>query len=217
VKQTREQLRDFAKEHLLYEVEMLRGLTEELKRVLDHRNAGGDVDVLYPLAVRNAMVDSFAIRARLLIDFLYGLKGPKPDDTLAEHYVAGDWRPPKLSEELKNARDKVNKGVAHLTYHRLLEEKEWPYGQIWLELAAIVRVFAKQAPELLPPEVATKIIELTEPISARDMPHAASLTHRPLVLEGDVTTASRSRSFSQDVPTTSVSEIVEQTRRQGCV
>jgi hypothetical protein len=173
------------------------------------------VDKLCPLAVRNAMVESFAARARLLIDFLYGPKAPKADDTLAEHYVAGDWDPPELSERLADVREKVNKGVAHLTYNRFLETKGWPYGQIWLELAAIIRCFATQAsPELLPPEVAAKIIDLTKPIDARDMSHAASLTHRPLVVEGDVTTASRSGSFSQNVPTTSVSEIVEQTRRE---
>jgi hypothetical protein len=217
VKQPPGQLRDFAKEHLLYEVEMLRGLTEELIRVLDHSEAGGDLDELYPLAVRNAMVESFAVRARLLIDFLYGPGTPKPDDTLAEHYVAGDWHPLELPDGLQDVRRKVSKGVAHLTYHQLLEEetKGWQYGEIWLELAPLIAGFAKQAsPELLLPEVAAKIIGLTdEPIDdTRDVSHAASVTHRAAEL--GVTTSSGAGSFSQDVPTTSVSEIVEQTRRE---
>jgi hypothetical protein len=92
---TPEQLRDFAREHLLYEVRMLRRLTVALKDVLDHREAGGDIEQLYPLEVRNAMVESFAVRARLLIDFLYGPRvvNPKSDYTLAEHYIVGDWEP----------------------------------------------------------------------------------------------------------------------------
>jgi hypothetical protein len=216
VNQDPEQLRVFAERHLLYEVEMLRSLTVELKRALDHREAGGDLDELYPLAVRNAMVESFAVRARLLIDFLYGPNYTRSDDTLAEHYIAGKWHLPDLPEALQDVRAKVDKGVAHLTYHRPLEEarKGWLYGQIWLDLAAIIRAFARQAsPELLPSGVAAMIIELTEPIDAKDVIYAASVTHSSLVAKLDVSTATRSVSLSQDAPTISVSELAERTRR----
>jgi hypothetical protein len=214
---TQRELRVFAEDHLLYEIEMLRGLTKELKRVLDYRDAGGDLDALYPLAVRNAMVESFAIRARLLVEFLYGSKvmTPRQDDTLAEHYVTGEWDLPDLPVGLKDVRKRVGKGVAHLTYHRLLDERKgWDYGQMWLELATIIRGFAGRAsPALLPPEVAAKIIDLTEPIDAKDVLYAASVTGRLLVAGLHVSTASHPVVYPRNVPTTSIAELVEQVQR----
>lgn len=47
------------------------------------------------------MVESFAVRARLLVAFLYGSRvmTPRPDDALAEHYVAGDWDLPEFPDD----------------------------------------------------------------------------------------------------------------------
>jgi hypothetical protein len=210
VNRTREELRIYAKEHLLYEVEMLRGLTERLLEVFQHREAGGDVDDLYPLSVRNAMVESFASRARTLVEFLYRRRSTWPSDVLAAHYVAGDWDPPELPDALKDVKARVDKGVAHLTYDRLdvtEEEKPWSYGRIWLDLSAMLRNFADQAsPELLEPEVTALIVELTEPIASGTVSRAASLTHIELIAV-TTSTASQSDPFLQGIPT-QVSELL---------
>jgi hypothetical protein len=207
-----EKLRVFAERHVLYEVEMLRELTAELKGVVEYAGAGHDLDELYPVAVRNAMVESFAFRARLLADFIYGY-GSHEDDTFAKHYVVGVWAPAKV-DRLEEVRRKVNKGVVHLTYHRLLDEgKGWQFGEIWLDLARLLTDFAIQAsPDRLPPKVAKKIAELVEPIDGYDRFHmaaAASATQSHVV-----TTASHSMPVVADVPTTSVSEIVDQAMRR---
>jgi hypothetical protein len=211
---TSDQLGAFANEHLLYEVEMLRELTAKLKEVVEHARAGHDVDEVYPVVVRNAMVESFAVRTRLLVDFIYGY-GSHKDDTFAEHYVDGRWAPAKL-DWVEEARDKVNKGVAHLTYHRLLDERKgWQFEEIWLDLARLLRDFASEAsPDRLPPEAAKKIINLVEPIDGHDafrtIAAAASQTQTQFV----VSTTSQSGPIIRDVPTTSVSEIVDQLRRK---
>jgi hypothetical protein len=207
---TPEQLGSFAEKHLLYEVEMLRGLTLELQRVVDRVEEGGDHDDLYPLAVRNAMVESFVIRTRLLTDFIYGY-GSHEDDTFAKHYVEGAWDPATI-DRLEEAKKVVNKGVAHLTYYRLLiEKKEWQYGLIWLDLAQLLEDFVRKAsPDRLPPDVAAKILTLLEPIESPHLIASASRTDSPVV----ISTASDPISVSSGIPTTSVSDLIDQQKRK---
>jgi len=75
-------------------------------------------------------------------------------------------------------------------------------------LAPIIEAFAREAsPELLPPEVAAQINDLvTEPTDATAMSSAASAT------QSGTTITTSSRSGSQHVPTTSISEIVKRVR-----
>jgi len=100
---TPDQLGEFAWEHLLYEVEMLRRLTAQLKSAVELDRAGDDLDDWRPVKVRNALVESVAVRSRLLIDFLYGY-GSRADDTLAEHYVEGKWAPVELDRRARVSR-----------------------------------------------------------------------------------------------------------------
>ena len=67
--------------------------------------------------VRNAVVDSFLIRSRLLIDFLCRDQA-RNDDVIALDYFH-DFSPkpyrPYMSKELDREREKINKRLVHLT------------------------------------------------------------------------------------------------------
>jgi hypothetical protein len=178
-----DELRGFAKDHLLYEVEMFSLLTARLLKALAHDAEAGkrDLDWL-DIETRNAQVESFAIHTRALLGFLYEPRHSKPDDAMASHFVPDGWKPPPLRPALQRVGPRVGKEVAHLTYGRLRvdeEAKGWPYGQIWLDVAAVLREFLAQAsPELLPEEVARKIHGLTAPPSnTGTITEALSTTH----------------------------------------
>jgi hypothetical protein len=80
---------------------------------------------------RNALLESWTVHFRAIYDFLY--LEPKGDDM-----VAGDWFPdgqwPSLrgvpAPNVTEARKRVNKDIAHLTYDRLKRGGEsvfWPH------------------------------------------------------------------------------------------
>jgi hypothetical protein len=199
---TPDEFGSFAREHLLYEVWMLRGLTDRLLEVLEHDERVGkrDLDWL-DMVTRNALVEAFTIHARLLIHFLYEPSHVKPDDALARHYVPeGEWTPPELTGELERVGRRVGKGVAHLTYDRLLvteETKGWRYGKIWEDIATALRAFAERASsELLPADVAERIGELTAPGShdSETVSRATSVTDTELTV-ATYSTASPSQSL----------------------
>ncbi len=114
-----------ASDHLHYEIWMLRTLA----RALASRKSGQG-------AINNALLESFTIHARILLDFLYADK-PWPDDVIAEDFFDRPerWhvaRPPK-SEELKTLDRRVGKEIAHLTYARqdvTPETKGWRFIEI---------------------------------------------------------------------------------------
>jgi hypothetical protein len=164
---TPDELRAFARDHLLYEVAMLRLLTDRLLAARDHDQAAGTRDLAWlDLATRNAQVEAFAIHARAALGFLHEVPKPKPnkEDALARHYAPG-WEPPPLTPTLSKVPDRVGQEIAHLSYGRRTLEEEaraWPYGEIWIDVAAVLRRFAEQAsPELLPEDVARLIQDLT--------------------------------------------------------
>jgi len=198
---TPDELRSFAREHLVYEVWMLGGLTDRLLEVLEHDERVGERDLDWlDMVTRNALVEAFTIHARLLIHFLYEPSQVRADDALARHYVQeGEWTPPELTGELEQVGRRVGKGVAHLTYDRLLvteETKGWRYGRIW-EDATALRAFAGQASsELLPADVAERIGELTARGShdSETVSRAASVTDTEITV-ATYSTASPSRSF----------------------
>ena len=100
--------------------------------------------------IANALLESFVIHVRALMDFLYN-DNPQPDDVIAEDYFssADEWRKmrPELTELLKLSKRRAGKEVAHLTYARLEvtpETKPWPFVQIANEITSVINVFLKQ-------------------------------------------------------------------------
>lgn len=128
---TNEELKKVS-EHLLYEIQMLSG-TSQLSDSDKVKN--------------NALLESFSIHARVLLDFLYKTKG-QPDDALATDFFDDPLEWQKYIEEksviLKKINTRVGKEIAHLTYKRLEvppEEKAWDRQPICEEINEIFKKF----------------------------------------------------------------------------
>lgn len=103
--------------------------------------------VLGNSVLNNAVLESFTLHARGLLDFLYATK-PQSDDVIAEDFFdsPSDWAAirPNKTKLLMSVHKRVGKEVAHLTYERLnitAEEKQWQFGQIMIDLNNVFRVF----------------------------------------------------------------------------
>lgn len=100
----------------------------------------------------NALLESFVIHLRSLIDFLYPPPSAKADDVLSTHYFSDptEWervRPP-LSERLRIGRARAHKEIAHLTYARLAvtpETKPWEFLELAREVHALMLKFKQAA------------------------------------------------------------------------
>jgi hypothetical protein len=105
-----QQLLDYSKEHLLYELYMFRWLSENLP---------ADKGFLL-----SALLESFAIHLRGLIDFFYTRAERAQDDDLvaADFFDSPDtWDPGIIPKSLFDARTRTNKEVGHITYERKAE------------------------------------------------------------------------------------------------
>jgi hypothetical protein len=138
-----ERLKEWAAEHLLYEVTTLVYTTVGLG------NLPPD-----PSAQENVLLESFAVHARCLDHFLWRDRGDKKPDSFATDFCApGDWE--RQRDGLKReALDKIEDGhrfgreVMHLTYDRIDgagDMKRWPCGEAALEIAAALERFASTA------------------------------------------------------------------------
>ena len=133
-----------ASKHLHYEFWMLTSLANGLASGI---GAGG--------WLHNALIESFVIHVRVLIDFLYA-EQPRTDDVVAADYFHSSdewikWRPPH-SETLKKARIRTHKELAHLTYERLNvtpETKPWAFIEITNEIQKVMRIFLEKVPKRL--------------------------------------------------------------------
>lgn len=111
-------LEAFAREHLLYEVWMLRETAQWLIAAPPEA----------PLVARNACLESFGIHARAIGGFLSN-KVTHRDDVVAKHY-SGGW---PGEDPAPGFAKTVNKQVAHLTSVRLEKEPINPmevYGRV---------------------------------------------------------------------------------------
>lgn len=102
--------------------------------------------------VHNALLNTFSIHARNLVQFLYPNKSKKerkPTDVSIDDYLNEDTlseiRPP-LSTLLSEVNTKTNRQVAHITTDRIVYElqgKGWNFLQI---AAEIIKVFSEITP-----------------------------------------------------------------------
>jgi hypothetical protein len=127
-----------ASKHLWYEWTMLVELAKLLRS-----------DKL-PDVTGNAYLESFAIHARALHDFLYPDAASVSTDVLARDYLmSDDWGGKRPTYGLKY---RVNKEVAHLTYNRLEvtpEAKLWPVQELAKTLDSAMLDFGRLVPERL--------------------------------------------------------------------
>ena len=103
----------------------------------------------------NALLESFVIHFRGLLDFFNPPATLKPDDVIAADYFddPNKWesiKPSPLSTTLSQAKTRAHKEVAHLIYARLEvtpEQKGWAFIDIANEMHALMGLFLKHVPQ----------------------------------------------------------------------
>lgn len=134
---TDQQLLDYSGEHLLYELQMLHLVALNLPK---------DKSFL-----TSALLESFAIHLRNLTDFFYtGREDARGDDLIAADFCdpASSWDPGPMPQTLRDAKDRANKEVSHITYKRKDASdpaKPWPVGRLASELNVLAQRFAAVA------------------------------------------------------------------------
>ncbi len=117
----------------------------------------------------NVLLESFAIHARCLRDFLWGPRTKHALDAFAVDFCAeGVWEqsrgpvPPRLESQ-----DRFGPEIVHLSYARLAvppEIKDWPVSGIVEEIVAGLKTFALEAlPERLDDETRKVLTDLGAP------------------------------------------------------
>jgi hypothetical protein len=165
---TDQELRDFAADHLYYELLMLHETAMGLKwrETLDA-----------DFALKNALIESFTVHARVLAQFLYYSPSKKfPDDVTAEHYVRDvrEWKAARgpLPADLQEVIDRTGKEIAHLTRGRRPPgdpRKAWTVEHVYRLLCVPLHLFLKHAePERLEVSVTAFILALPTPPGSPD-------------------------------------------------
>jgi hypothetical protein len=140
-----DELREYAEQHLKYEVDMLIYSACILSTITEHRQRS-----LLSWTINNGLLDSFAIHARSLVDFLYSrsIMKDQSTDIIIEDYIDSEVvnknRLP-IPIRLEEVLNKANKQVAHLTLQRIdyerADKKKWNFvdiaGDILQSLASL--------------------------------------------------------------------------------
>jgi hypothetical protein len=104
--------------------------------------------------VENALLESFGIHNRSLIDFLWQKQPMRKTDAVARDWIE-DWRAPEMSGRLKGVKDRVGKEMVHLSYNRLAvpeDEKGWAVLGIGPEVIGAFLKFVTEVPQSLVPD-----------------------------------------------------------------
>ena len=143
IKRTKEELQK-ASGHLFYEVWMFTSLAK-----------GMSSGVFNEGIINNALLESFTVHARVLLDFLFA-ENPRRDDVIAEDYFSSpdEWSKIRAnkSDKLKNLHGRVGKEIAHLTYFRQIitpDLKEWNFIEIANEINSVFNIFLELVPKNL--------------------------------------------------------------------
>lgn len=132
----------YSGEHLLYELQMFVLAGRELARPY----------LAGPL--RSAVIESFVIHLRNLIDFFF--TAPTHDDDVAAIHFCPQWNE-AIPNILKLARDRANKELSHLTLQRktgLHPDKPWDVAALFQSVHQVAKKFVSKASRAkLSPEV----------------------------------------------------------------
>jgi hypothetical protein len=171
-------LKSYAEAHLQYEINMLTMSVSILAYLGTHNNSSP-----IPWLINNGILNTFAMHARNLIDFLYSRSKGKDfsTDIIIQDYVTEEdislYLKP-ITPLLEEALIKANKQVAHLSMDRINYEragKEWKFIDVMGHIRAAFSSIAlhipatKMNPELREKLSATKValpkVEIVEIIS----------------------------------------------------
>ena len=110
----------------------------------------------------SALLESFAIHLRNLIDFFYTPPGnPRNDDLVAADFFdsSSAWNSGAIPKSLSDARERANKEISHITYRRKSATdptKPWPVADLFNEIQSVAQKFTSGASsKKLHPNVAT--------------------------------------------------------------
>ncbi len=134
------ELLDYSAKHLQYELFMLWAASELLKKPTGGSNQAESA------VLRFALIEAFGLHLRNVIDFLY-LKTTREDDVLAVHFLHRDHLE-TIPPILKEARDRANKELHHLTTERKDDDhpdKPWRHEELINELRVPLRRFVTTA------------------------------------------------------------------------
>lgn len=121
-----------ASELLAYEIWMFYSIVDILSDKRDYSHQ----------AIHNAILESFVIHMRIIIDFFYN-DNPKNDDITINDFVDEDWIKSEIPDRLKLARNRSNKEIAHLTFKRttIEQDKQWKFHEIKNDLQILIDCF----------------------------------------------------------------------------
>ncbi|MBZ5511693.1 MAG: hypothetical protein LAN70_11060 [Acidobacteriia bacterium] len=160
------ELLDYSGYHLVYEVQMLFVTAALMTRATGRITPVGEEERV----VRFALLESFSLHLRNLIDLFYPnpKKKPHSTDVLADDFFQARKRPstfPAISQSLTRARERASKEVAHLTKERIAgtpPEKEWRFLELTGEMCNILDEFVRAAsPEKLHSIVGQQVRQVT--------------------------------------------------------
>lgn len=154
------ELKQYADEHLRYEIDMLTCSAGILTYLKDYGDKG-----YLPWAINNGILNTFTLHARNLISFLYSrtLKRDFPSDIILEDYVEESLIAkylPSIDPLLMEALEKASKQVAHLTMERIEYEqsgKEWKFIEI---SKSIRKAFAAIAPHFSDSKISEELKQM---------------------------------------------------------
>jgi len=129
--------------HVLYEIEQLDGAVKRLAGLRASGQQAPEVD-------ENALLESIAVHARALIEFVWAdPELARPDDVVASDFVP-EWPAirPEMSEFLRGVKRQADKQIMHITRERSIAEavRQWRYGKVYNELAEVLAQFVTRVP-----------------------------------------------------------------------
>lgn len=138
---TNQELLEFAKEHIRYEIKMLNFTWNYLSK----NNTS-------PLYLSNALIESFTLHTRILLEFLYPKEKIRKNDIVGYHYFNNQEEYykyiPKRSIDIENMIQEISKMAAHLTTFRIennKERKRWNLIIIKQNFVSSLQVFLSNA------------------------------------------------------------------------
>ncbi|MCA1807047.1 MAG: hypothetical protein LC687_04250 [Actinobacteria bacterium] len=129
-----------ASNHLYYEIWMLYSAAHRLPAAT------------HGTVAHNALIESFAIHLRAVLDFLFPPQQAYESDVLAVDFVTPLPYDTRISELLDRLRERVHTEVAHLTYGRQevsIEAKQWNLTEVLNAILPLARVFVDAVPSNL--------------------------------------------------------------------
>jgi hypothetical protein len=126
-------MEDFGKviQDIKYELQMLSYTAEQLKSIKEN------------ILLRNAMLESFLIHARTLIEFFYPTKLTKAKKGIYAARYIGNWDQIRPRNPLNKEKEMMHKWLAHISQARYkkTEKPEWKIRHIYEELELLMKLF----------------------------------------------------------------------------